>query len=405
MKHTINVQMFGNFTMEYDGMPLNTDRMHKDGQFIRMMQVILHYSESGIAKNRLEEYVVGERDVDEPHTALRVIVYKTKKKLEQLGLAGQDWIYLKNGMYYWTKEIEVIEDTRIFEKKYKQAEALQSQDAEQKERKLQLYLEACYLYKGDFLHNYSGETWVAQEAKRYRQMFSDCVRNAAAIYRKQKNWRELEEIGRYAANTEPFHDWEVLVMEAMVELKRYEEAADYYSKVVDYYLVECGVYPSTKLMDMLDKYTNQMNHTFDILDNIQEKMSEEEMIKEEEKMGGYECSFPIFKGIYQMSYRLTDRVGDNIYLMLCTLVDDQGNLINTDKKTKELAATLKDSIRCSIRQSDAFTQYGNTQCLVLLTNVNADSCELIQNRINHCFMNRCKKYGIKYHVNSVKCEL
>ena len=91
MKHTISVQMFGNFTMEYDGMPLNTDRMHKDGQFTRTMQVILHYSESGIAKNRLEEYVVGERDIDAPHTALRVIVYKTKKKLKELGLAGQNW--------------------------------------------------------------------------------------------------------------------------------------------------------------------------------------------------------------------------------------------------------------------------------------------------------------------------
>ena len=118
MAHTMKVQMFGNFRMEFDGVPLIAEKMHKESQFNRLMQVMMHYSRTGIPKDKLEEQVIGERDIDVPHTALRVIVYKTKQKLKQLGLPGKDWIYLENVWYYWTKDIEVQEDAAILEEKF-----------------------------------------------------------------------------------------------------------------------------------------------------------------------------------------------------------------------------------------------------------------------------------------------
>ena len=114
MTHTIKVQMFGNFRMYYNGEPFVADKMHKESQFNRLMQAMMHYSTCGIAKDKLEEFVIGERDIDAPHTALRVIVYKTKQKLAQLGLPGNDLIYLENGIYYWTPDIEVDEDASSF---------------------------------------------------------------------------------------------------------------------------------------------------------------------------------------------------------------------------------------------------------------------------------------------------
>lgn len=402
MTHILKVQTFGNFRMELDGMPLIADKMHKESQFNRLMQVMMHYSKTGIPKDKLEEQVIGERDMDVPHTALRVIVYKTKQKLKQLGLPGEDWIYLENGMYYWTKDIEVVEDAALFEEKYQEVEKIKAAGAEaDQDRCLQLYHEICRLYKGDFLSAYTAETWVATESKKYQKMFHDCVEGAAEILRQRRNWIELENLGRFASHIEPYMDWEVLTMEALVEWKRFDEASEFYTKVVDEYLHECGVYPSTRLMEMLDKYTNVMNHTYEILDNIQEKMDEHRR----ENVGGYECSFPIFKGVYQLATRMTDRIGENIYLMLCTLVDEQGNPVRQDDRTEELAEKLKECIVGSIRKSDAYTRYGKTQYLVLLTNMDTQCCDLIQNRINHNFTELCKKYGVRYRVNSVKCEI
>lgn len=116
MTHKIKVQMFGNFRMDYNGAPFVAEKMHKESQFNRMMQALIHYSDCGIAKDKLEEIVIGERDIDAPHTALRVIVYKTKQKLAQLGLPGKNLVYLEGGIYYWTPDIEIEEDAAEFEK-------------------------------------------------------------------------------------------------------------------------------------------------------------------------------------------------------------------------------------------------------------------------------------------------
>lgn len=70
MTHKIKVQMFGNFRMDYNGAPFVAEKMHKESQFNRMMQALIHYSDCGIAKDKLEEIVIGERDIDAPHTAL-----------------------------------------------------------------------------------------------------------------------------------------------------------------------------------------------------------------------------------------------------------------------------------------------------------------------------------------------
>lgn len=268
MTHKIKVQMFGNFRMDYNGAPFVAEKMHKESQFNRMMQALIHYSDCGIAKDKLEEIVIGERDIDAPHTALRVIVYKTKQKLAQLGLPGKNLIYLEGGIYYWTPDIEIEEDAAEFEKLYNEACALEKQMPQEPEsaetvcderikeiedNMLELYVKALYLYKGEFLAAYTGETWIAQEARRYHTMFEKIINEAAYILRKRKQFKGLEKIGVYAAKVDPFNEWEELIMEAMVETRRYDEAEELYTDVVDYYLRECGIYPSSRLLEILEK--------------------------------------------------------------------------------------------------------------------------------------------------------
>lgn len=426
MTHTIKVQMFGNFRMDYNGAPFVADKMHKESQFNRLMQAMMHYSTGGIAKDKLEEIVIGERDIDAPHTALRVIVYKTKQKLSQLGLPGKDLIYLEGGIYYWTPDIEIDEDAARFEQYFRETEELDKQlseihqsinnadgndtdggaaadkASEIENRKLELYMKAFYLYKGEFLAPYTGETWIAQEARRYHEMFVKCVNEAAGILRRKKSFKELEKFGTYAVKADPFNEWETLVMEAMVETRRYDEASKYYSEVVDYYLKECGIYPSASLMEILERYSNQMNHTYEILENIQEGMNEH---NEEGNKGGYFCSYPVFRGIYQSSARIMKRTTVSVYLMLCTLVDKDGKQIQSEMEMNKYSRQLKECIGGSIRKSDIYAKYGKLQFLILLVGTNRENCEIVQMRINRQFKRRHPRASVKYHVNSVICEL
>ena len=216
---------------------------------------------------------------------------------------------------------------------------LASKEEEEDER-LQLYRKAVYTYTGEFLSAYAGVMWVGSEARRYSAMFCECAERAAAILRENQDWTRLEKLG------------------------------------------------------------NRMKHSYEILDQIQENLME----NEENMQGGYQCSFPVFSGIYHVVNRMMERGGQSVYLMLCTVVDGKGNPMKEGKRLEELSERLGEAIRSSLRRGDILNRYGSGQFLVLLINITRENCGIIERRINQKFMAEGQRTGVQYHINSVICE-
>lgn len=394
----ITAQFFGKFNIVYNGTPLVGEKAHKESQFNRLVLALLYAWPNGVNKDELETFVIGENEMSEEHTALRIIIYKTKKKLVKLGLPDINLIYQEKGMVYWCREIPVIADCRQMEAYYAQAEALKStSNKEDTEKSMLLYMDAAYLYKGEFLEMFGAEIQVAQLAKEYRKLFVTCINNASKMMEKLKDWDNLEMLGRFAVSAQPLCNWEILVMEALVQKRMYEDATTYYADVVDFYLKECGIRPSERLMHIMDEMEDSMQHSVETLDTIQESLGEKEI----QARGGYYCSFPAFKGVYQMLMRQMDRTGQNAYLMLCSLVDKKNRPIRDEEKLDVLSSDLRDTIELSIRRGDMFTRYGKTQYLIFLTNTSLEHCKIIEERISKTFYEKGHTEEIKYHVNSV----
>ncbi len=392
--HVLHVRMFGNYQMHYNGHPLTGEKI-RDTHFTSLMQILLHHVSAGVSRDCLEDVLLGDRDVENRHQALLTIIYKAKKKLRKMGLPDENYIVLEKGVYYWTPNIPVREDAADFDALCEQAKTCTDQ-----EERLRIYLEACYTYKGEFLSAHTAVLWASAEARRYRMQFCDCVEHAAAILREKEDWFCLEELGRYVMEMVPFSDWEVLVMEALVESGRYEEARQFYADTADNYLKEQGVCPSAKIMEMMEKLGNQMQHSYEVLDHIQQGLMEGDL----EPSGGYQCSYPVFRGIYHTVSRLMERGGQSVYLMLCTLVDGKGNPMKEGERLDEMSRRLNHAIRFSIRHGDIMNQYGSGQFLVLLVNTTREDCEIVERRINQKFLIGRQRTGVAYHVNSVICE-
>ena len=393
-EQVLRVGMFGNFSMVWQGRPL-TDEKLKETHFTSLMQLLLHHRESGVSRDQLEEVLFGDRDVEDRHHLLQSVIYNAKKKLKKMGLPVVKYIILKKGIFYWnSEEIPVIEDAAEFDRIYQMA--VESGDEDEQ---LVLYSEACHLYKGEFLSTYAGVLWAAAEARKYRIRFCECVERAAEIMRRQQNYLQMEEIGRYASAISPFSDWEVITMEAMVSMGRYEEARSFYAATSDLYLRKRGIRPSSKLMETMEKLGNSMVHAYEVLDTIQDNLSEEP-----ENGGGYLCTYPVFQGIYQMLNRIMERGGQSVYLMLCTLIDGKGNPITDEDRLEELSNRLGDAICHFVRHGDAVNRYGNGQYLILLVNITREDCEIVQKRIDQNFVKGRQRSGVEYFVNSVICN-
>lgn len=69
-------------------------------------------------------------------------------------------------------------------------------------------------------------------------------------------------------------------------------------------------------------------------------------------------------------------------MMLCTVVDYEGKLIQNQEKLKVRSAFLKEAIGTSLRQGDAYAKYSSSQYLLLLVGTKQEGCEIIYRRIS-----------------------
>ena len=395
MGEVLKVKMFGTFSMTYGSQSITGKSKSNESNFISLMEALIHAGKEGISRDALEQAIFQNIDLKNIHHSTQNVIYNAKKQLLKYGLPNVNFIEQKEGVYFFTDEIPVVEDAREFDRLYALAEAETN-----KTKKMNLYLDVVHLYDGEFLEHQASVVWIAKEARRYRELFCDSVEKAAELLREKEEWFVLEDLGYYAAKVNPFAEWETLTMEALIATSRYEDAIRFYEDISDYYMSVIGTRPSSRMQELMDYLGDQINHSYEVLDEIQEKLMEENP----DARGGYTCSYPIFRGIYQLTERTMERGGQSVFLMLCTLVDSKGNPMRESTAMTELTERLKEAIFRSIRRSDVVCRYGKGQYLVLLANTTMENCKIVQKRINQNFLIGRQRTGVQYYVNSVFCR-
>lgn len=395
MENVLTVRMLGGFSVVWNGKLIAGGSKYVDSQNLALLQILIHHRETGVPRDRLEELLFGDREIDNAHHALQSIIYNTKKKLVKQGLPNGNLIEQRKGVFYWSAEIPLEEDAAEFSRLFRQAEETKDPD-----ERLALYIDAAHWYRGDFLPSQAGAIWAAQEARRLKEQFCQCVERAAELLRMNQDFFQMEELGSYAAKVDPLADWETVTMEALASLGRYEEARKLYEETVDYYFNEQGLRPSKRMIEQFDRLAARMQHQHAALDQIQEELTG----LGEREPGGYLCSYPVFLGIYRMVERMLERGGQSVYLMLCTVVDGKGNPLKEGPTLDELSKRMGDAVRAAIRRGDAMCQYGRGQMLVLLVNTTRENCSVIQKRINQRFILGRQRSGIQYYVNAMFWE-
>ncbi len=387
----LNASLFGTFSMTYNGKLITGKAKSTENQFNYLMQLMLHQGKEGVSKNLLISTLFAGRDLNNPNHAVHSVMYNAKKRLQSFGLPDVNYFVQKEGMYYWTDEIPVEEDVREFESLLKEAE-----EETDNHRKIELLRQAIYLYTGDFLESQLSVVWVAKENWRYRKLFAEAVEKLSELLEEEKMNSELEKLGKYASKVQPFSNWETLTMKAYVSGGEIDKAYRLFEDTSEQYLFSQGIKPSEKMYDQISRMGQHFEHSAGTLQEIQEHLEEDEFVS-----GGYNCSYPVFLGIYRAINRITERSGQMVYLMLCTIVDTKGNVLVKGSKLEELSIRLEEAIRTTIRRSDVMNRYGKGQYLVLLMNTTIENCQIIQKRIDEKFMVNRQRISVKYYVNAI----
>ena len=390
-KNVIYVKTLGSYSVSYNGAEIAIGA-RDESQIGLLMLLMFHFGKEGASRSLIKTTLFEDRDIEDVSHAIRNVLYNMRKNLKAHGLPDASFVKQSKGIYYWTDEVEVVEDAREFERLV--SEALLEEDLD---KQAALLADAAGSYSGRFFAGRDNVPWIYQEGERYRALFSQAVTILMDYYRQTHKFKDMYDLAIYAVNVDPFAEWEIYVVEALTCLGRFAESERYYEETVSLYIREYGDRSNEHVRDFIRRLGEHLFHDHETIDEIQEKLTDSDDLGGR----GYYCSLPVFQELYQTIERTMRRNADKIFLMLCTIVDSKGNPMREGPKLTALSARLKTAAVSSVRHTDTVTKYGQGQYLILLINTTEENCHIIEKRINSNFLTSRQRTGVDYAVKGL----
>ena len=81
-ENVLYVRMLGGFSVRWNGKLIAGGSKASGSQFAFLLQILIHNREKGVTRDRLEELLFEDRDINNLHHALQSVIYNAKKRLE-----------------------------------------------------------------------------------------------------------------------------------------------------------------------------------------------------------------------------------------------------------------------------------------------------------------------------------
>lgn len=389
------VRMLGGFSIRYGGTDIVLGR-NTTAKFIQLLQIVWLNGERGITKDALIRALYDKDAFSNINNSFNNLIYQMRKQMVKAGLPERNYIEKRAGLFVPDHTLDVQIDVNKFKEHIAHAE-----ESLTGEEKAEWYNAALDIYGGELLPDFDTETWVVMENVALRESFDTAVNWLGAYYKDKEDYANLYRVYTKAADLYPVDDWQVGQIEALTMQGEYKDAFKLYNRIARYYNDDLGIPPTEKLIacykELADKTSYEPGH----VDAIREGLSEhgtDDVID----AGAYYCPYPSFMDNYRIMSRNMKRGGQSIFMMMCTLVDYEGKQITNLEKLKTRSAVLKQAIQYALREGDAFTQYTNSQYLILLTGTTIEGCDVVYRRILHKLRElSTTKIDIRYQATSL----
>lgn len=328
-----SLSTFGGFALSFEGLCLREDENCSKKVWSLLSYLILNRGRDlGVAE--LYQILWQDKDEENPYGALKTLIFRVRRLLEEAGFPTASMILSSKGIYRWNPEWTMKVDAEEFERL---SELCLREDFNMEAGKEQ-WKEAISLYKGEFLPGAGESAWVMEKRERCSSLYKKLV---------QKVCRWLLEIRQY---------------------KEAEETADKSKEL--YHLVSSG-------------HLEEPKPFADITAELSEPESMQDRI-EENPYGAYECEYSVFKRLFWLERRAVYRSGESVYLCLLSIECPKDGKMKPDVLSRA-AERLKMVIQSSLRASDIFSRCSISQFVVLIPSATYENCEAVMTRITKTF--------------------
>ena len=301
----------------------------------------------GVSPQELIDLLWPEVTSNNPASTLQNNLSRARALFSEANFDGaRDLIKHTDGLYYWAPERSTLLDIEIFETNARRiGDFLSADDAEG----IELALETCKLYTGDFLSDATDITWCANLAVYYRTLYKRLCKTTIIALMEAGRLKEAQTLCLQVCVLDPAaEEFSLLLMQAYLADANPTAALEQYQTIANYLSQTYDIQPSAELetqreIALQELYGQSMN----------EQGIRTFLFESNDDEGAFACSNAVFREIALLRLREMERSGERV--------------------AQVLSATL--------RASDPFTKVGSNQFLVLLPGASAENARMVYERI------------------------
>lgn len=325
----------------------------------------------GVSPQELIDLLWPEVTSNNPASTLQNNVSRARALFSEANFDGaRDLIKHTDGLYYWAPERSTLLDIEIFETNARRiGDFLSADDAEG----IELALETCKLYTGDFLSDATDITWCANLAVYYRMLYKRLCKTTIIALMEAGRLKEAQTLCLQVCVLDPAaEEFSLLLMQAYLADANPTAALEQYQTIANYLSQTYDIQPSAELetqreIALQELYGQSMN----------EQGIRTFLFESNDDEGAFACSNAVFREIALLRLREMERSGEDSHIIAISFSNPSTKtarrIINAKRVAQVLSATL--------RASDPFTKVGSNQFLVLLPGASAENARMVYERI------------------------
>ena len=114
-KDAIYVKTLGTYSVSYKGSEIAIGT-RDESQIGLLMLLMFHFGKDGASRSLIRSTLFEDREIEDVSHAIRNVLYNMRKTLKAHGLPDAQFVKQSKGVYYWTDEVPVVDDSREFER-------------------------------------------------------------------------------------------------------------------------------------------------------------------------------------------------------------------------------------------------------------------------------------------------
>lgn len=397
MIKTIRVQMLGGLSVRSDGEELIgiSDEISKPWQLFCF--VLLNRS-APCTQGRIAANLWRDVTPPDPDKTLRGTIQALNKTFgcddpKEGPILFEDELFARN------PKIEFVLDTEDFENGCEKAAKGLG------EKRLELYTEAAGLYTGGLLPRLDSEIWVGPLARYYAKLYMECVTHLCDSLEAEERYTQLLETATAASLLEPLEErYYVYIFRALQALEMHRVIIPTYHRAARTFMEELGMSMNDEIQSIYEASSGQVD-TIDqdiiiIKDDLLEIVNESRT-----KNGPLYCSYDVFKYLYQVVARSSERAGRRVVVLLASLVPTDPKDIPDVKTISMLMNQIKNIVLNDLmRRSDTVARFSQNQYIMMLSVESQDGADTVIERIDKKCEPLLKRNGVKIRFEMAEID-